>query len=236
MMAHHRKVFTFYQRKRVVNVNVNATAGGLAAIVIGSLLLKIVHRTLPEMPKLAYAGIGFAADAVADVALYFALHWVANHWRPIKGHSEKEQTALEAERPPFWKDAGRVQLERIVLSPVFYLLSVSGHYLLQLWGMDPSWAMLLSYSVVLLITRAIHTVWGLRSGTLVDHVHRENGNGRAPAADPENRGPDNTNADNLEGTAPGSPPPSDGAGCADSPAVTGDPAPAGAERGGVSGR
>lgn len=168
----HRRLFTFYQRKRVVNVNINIIAGGLTAIAIGAVIVKIVERLAPGLPTWAYTAIGTGADIIADVMLYFLLHWVANHWRPIKSDNAVAQHALEADKPPFWKDAGRLQLERAALSPLFYVMSVGGMEGLQRSGMAAGWAMIVSFSTALVITRIIHTLWGLKSGSLRDHHER----------------------------------------------------------------
>lgn len=175
------RLFRLYQRKRVININVNIAAAGLAAIAFGSAVLWLVERAFPEWPTYAFTAVAFFADVIADVAMYFALHWAANHWRPVKGRTEKEQRALEANPPPFWKDASLVQFERAMLSPIFYLLSVGGMELLQQKaGWAPWLAMATGFSSGLLVTRILHTVWGLRTGRFRDHVDQPARGGDSP--------------------------------------------------------
>lgn len=174
------RLFRLYQRKRIININVNITAAGLLAIAIGAGFVWIFKRAFPGLPTYAYTGTGLAADIVVDVTLYFALHYAANHWRPSKGKTDKEKRALEAKPPPFWKDASLVQFERALLSPLFYGLSAGGMEALQrLAGWHASAAMLVGFSSALLVTRVLHTAWGLRSGRFRDHFEHPT----VPAAD-----------------------------------------------------
>jgi len=158
------KLFTLYQRKRIININVNIIAAGLVAIGMGAGIVELLRRAFPDLPTIGYTAIGTGADIVCDVSLYFALHWVANHWRPIKSDNARTQERLDAKSPPFWRDASLVQFERAILSPLYYLIASGGMEGLQRSGFAPAHAMLFSYTAALAITRVLHTLWGLKTG------------------------------------------------------------------------
>ncbi|MEM1186199.1 MAG: hypothetical protein AAGI53_14505 [Planctomycetota bacterium] len=168
------RLFRLYQRKRVININANVIAAGLGstAIVAGLLaLLKYAFGT--AWPTWGYTVFSLAADIVLDVAIFSGLHWLANHWRPFQGLDHKEKLELGAAAPPHLEDTAQVQLERAVLSPLYYVIAVIGTELLQRWGLRPYWAVSIAYPLGLLVTRTIHTWWGLKSGTFHDHHVRE---------------------------------------------------------------
>ncbi|MEM7756340.1 MAG: hypothetical protein AAF297_11975 [Planctomycetota bacterium] len=164
------RLFRLYQRKRVININANVIAAGLGstAIVAGLLaLLKYAVKT--DWPTWGYTAFSLGADIVLDVAIFAGLHWIANHWRPSKGRSQKEKLELGAAAPPHLEDTARVQIERAILSPLYYLIAVAATEALQQLGLRPYWAVLIAYPLGLLVTRTLHTWWGLRSGTFDDH-------------------------------------------------------------------
>ena len=170
----HLRFFKLYQRKRVININANVVAAGVASTVIVSAMLWLLHDVLDVgWPSWAYTGFGVVADIALDVAIFVGLHWVANHWRPFGADNGREQRELHAVAPPHLSDTARVQLERIVISPLYYLLAAAGTEGLQRLGVHPSWATFEGYIASLCITRVIHTFWGLRSGTYQDHHIRE---------------------------------------------------------------
>ncbi|MEM9064208.1 MAG: hypothetical protein AAGB51_01825 [Planctomycetota bacterium] len=184
-----KRLFRLYQRKRIININVNIATAGLTAIAIGAGVVWIFKKAFPGLPTYAYTTTGLIADVIIDVGLYFALHWAANHWRPVKGRTEKEKRALEADPPPFWKDATLVQFERAILSPIFYLLSAGGMETLQrALGWHASLAMIVGFSSALVITRVIHTIWGLRSGRFRDH-HEQTARAPEPGGASGSKGP-----------------------------------------------
>ncbi|MEM0984206.1 MAG: hypothetical protein AAGI17_09680 [Planctomycetota bacterium] len=170
----HRKAFHLYQRKRVVNINVNVIVAGVVSTVIVAKLVWMLRDGFDlHWPTWGFTIFSVGADIVLDVALFTALHWIANHWRPLKARSVEEQRQLHAESPDTVKDTAQVQIERAIISPLYYVLAAGGTESLQRVGLHPSWAIIVGYVVALAVTRTIHTYWGLQSGTYHDHHIRE---------------------------------------------------------------
>jgi hypothetical protein len=167
------RLFHLYQRKRVININVNAVIAGLLGMVPAGLVVLYAESILPPEPHWPFPVIAIVADVVFDVVIYFALHWFANHWRPGTGRSERDRKALEAKPPPFFRDAILVQIERAILSPLFYVVSGGIMHFLQIQGMRPSSAFLIAFPCGLVCTRLAHTLWGLKSGSFHDHDVRQ---------------------------------------------------------------
>jgi hypothetical protein len=173
------RLFRLYQRKRVININFNIVASGLlsTAVVAGILVfMKSVLGT--DWPSWAYTAFSAIADLILDVTIFIALHWVANHWRPLRGKNAKERLQLEAKPPNAMRDAAQLQIERAIISPLYYIMAVAGTQMLQQeFGWHPAAAVGLAYPAGLVVTRTIHTVWGLKSGTYQDHHRREDPTG-----------------------------------------------------------
>jgi len=169
-----QRLFRFYQRKRIININANIVASGLIStfIVMGLLwLLKDVFNQ--HWPSWAYTAFSGVADLILDVGAFAGLHWVANHWRPFAGRNEEEHAKLHARAPNVVADTTRLQFERAAISPLYYIIAIAGTEALQQhWGWHPAWAVALAYPGGLLVTRTLHTFWGLRSGTYIDHYNR----------------------------------------------------------------
>ena len=101
---------------------------------------------------------------VVYVLLYYALHWLANHWSPPWKRSHRT-----GPKRSFFRDASLIQFERAILSPIYYLIAMGlMWYLHQIHKIDPGWAFFFAFALGLLVTRVIHTIWGLKSGRFVD--------------------------------------------------------------------
>ncbi|MGQ0629245.1 MAG: hypothetical protein ACT4PL_14230 [Phycisphaerales bacterium] len=90
-----RWVARIYAR-RIVNINVNIILAGLLALPVVLVILRIANTLgLTEEHKALVSVITFVADIVADVTIYFILHWLANHspWR----RKELEDVAVAAD-------------------------------------------------------------------------------------------------------------------------------------------
>lgn len=180
------RLFTLYQRKRIININANIIAAGLLALIPTAAAVWIFKLSVPPQDPWIYTGVSVIADIIADVTIYFLLHWVANHWRPVRGGSEHERAALEAKPPPYWKDASLVQFERALLSPLYYIIAAGLMQLLQTqFAMRAGWAVLIAFPVGLVATRILHTIWGLRTGRFREHHQMpHNCNGGSAGAPP----------------------------------------------------
>ncbi len=154
-----KRAFTFYQRHRIVNVNLNIIGAGLLAIALSKLPVLWVTSWIGPEHKLINSLVAAIIDGVVDIALYYMLHWVANHWRPVKVASHDHEPDES-----FWKNATLVQFERIALTPAFYIIAIGGMWGLQHLGMQASWAFVIAFAGAILCTRIVHTMWGLWSG------------------------------------------------------------------------
>lgn len=163
-----QRVFKWYQRKRIVNINLNILAAGLIAIALAKFPVMWISAWIGEEKKFLISVIAYVLDTTLDVCVYYALHWMANNWNP-HGHLPKH-----AERPKkrrFIHDATRVQAERMALVPLFMIVAMGGMWALQKFGgVSASWAFVIAFVSAMLVTRVVHTLWGMRSGTFRDTV------------------------------------------------------------------
>ncbi|PCI07233.1 hypothetical protein COB72_10655 [bacterium] len=169
-----KRVFHFYQRKRVVNINVNVFIAGLLSIAIAKYPIMLLSDIIGHEHKLKLSILAYVIDTVIDVLLYFGLHWIANHWRPIKqsGIVDTLTTPSESRTKNFLVDVGKVQAERFALVPIFALIAMGGMWALQHYSsLKPDWAFVVAFIIAMCVTRVIHTIWGYKSGTFRDHDH-----------------------------------------------------------------
>ena len=171
-----KRVFHFYQRKRVVNINVNVFVAGLMSIAIAKYPIMLLSDLIGHEHKFKLSVLAYVIDTVIDVGLYFGLHWIANHWRPERESKIKDTstTPSESHTKKFLVDVGRVQAERFALVPIFALIAMGGMWALQHYSdFKPDWAFVVSFIAAMLVTRVIHTVWGYRTGAFKDIDHAE---------------------------------------------------------------
>lgn len=163
-----QRVFKFYQRKRVVNINLNIVAAGFLAIALAKFPIMYIGNWIGPEHKLIIAAIAYVVDTVFDVLVYYALHWVANHWNP-NGHLPEHDDRPKSRR--FMHDATRIQAERMALVPIFIIIGPGGMWALQKFAdISHSWAFVIAFVTAIITTRIIHTAWGLRTGTFKDTV------------------------------------------------------------------
>ncbi len=161
-------LFRLYQRRRVINVNANVIAAGLLAIALAKFPVAWLSAAIGPGHKVLKSVAAYAIDMAFDVALYFALHWVANHWRPLRPLNENDPLHVPRSRRSFLLDAGRIQAERAALVPIFAAVAIGGMTVLQHRGVKASWAFVFAFLAAMLITRIIHTAFGLWSGSMTD--------------------------------------------------------------------
>lgn len=167
-----RRAFHLYQRKRVVNINVNVFVAGLFSIAVAKYPVVVISGIIGHEHKLWISIVAYFIDTVIDIFIYFGLHWIANHWRPLKETHivDKLTMPTESRTRNFLVDVGKVQAERFALVPIFAIIAISGMWALQHYGsIKPNWAFVIAFIIAMMITRVIHTFWGYRSGTFVDH-------------------------------------------------------------------
>jgi len=170
------RAFKFYQRKRVVNINLNIFVAGLISIAIAKYPVMLLSGWIGHEHKLLISILAYIVDTTIDIFVYFGLHWIANHWRPH--HPSVAEAALElpieSRTKKFLMDAGRVQAERFALVPIFALVATGGMFALQHFAdIKPDWAFVFAFIVAMIVTRVVHTLWGYRTGTFRDNIPDE---------------------------------------------------------------
>jgi hypothetical protein len=151
--------------KRIVNVNVNIIlAGGLAIGVMYSVMhwihaLKVDKHLADQLHvdiKFVNMGLAFVIDLVADLAVYYLLHWYANH---VPSRFGGKLLNPEYSDLTFMQDATKVQVERMLLSPILYGIAMTLQYLQMQQDVRPPLAAAIGFAVGILTTRTIHTVY-----------------------------------------------------------------------------
>ncbi len=161
------RLFKLYQRKRVININVNVTMAGLLALALAKFPVAWTAELIGREHKFLISIAAYFIDMIFDGVVYFALHWLANHWKP--GEPEPVDRARGKR---FFADALIVQAERIALVPLFALIAIGGMYLLQHHtDLKIGWAFVITYLVAIFITRILHTIIGYQTGTFDDKLH-----------------------------------------------------------------
>ncbi len=167
-----RQLVRFYQRSRLLNINLNLVLAGFIAIALAKFPIKFISEWLGPEHKALITLIAYGIDTMFDVAVYFGLHWIANHWKPSSVHGKGPKPERPAHRKNFLKDAGRVQAERMVLVPVFAAVSMGMMYSLQKYAdVTASWAFVYSFVTAILVTRTLHTISGIWTGTFRGDHH-----------------------------------------------------------------
>lgn len=149
--------------RRLVNINVNVILAGVLTL---ALTVATIHLTryVGLHDKRWLIAIKIGADIIFDVAIYYALHWVANHHlRPAP------PKAPTGEAPPkrlaFFRDATLVQFERALLAPIYYgVMGLVVWMVLDPQGANREAAVVLGFACGMLATRVIHTLWLILSG------------------------------------------------------------------------
>jgi len=171
-----RRAFQFYQRKRVVNINLNIFVAGLISIAIAKYPVMLISGWVGHEHKLIISILAYIIDTTIDIFVYFGLHWIANQWRPQRPtiFAEPSESPTDSKAKKFLIDAGRVQAERFALVPIFALIATGGMWSMQHFlDIEPDWAFVFAFIVAMLFTRVVHTIWGLRSGTFRDNIPDE---------------------------------------------------------------
>jgi hypothetical protein len=127
-----------------------------------------------QEPRLRQAREAMKGKAIFDGRnLYRRQHLGRDGWHYYsRSDPHRRLESLQA-APPHLEDTAQVQLERVVLSPLYYIIASLGTELAQQAGLRPYWAVGIGYPLALVVTRSLHTWWGLRSGTFHDHHIRE---------------------------------------------------------------
>lgn len=167
-----RRAFRLYQRKRVVNINVNVFVAGVVSIALAKYPVMLISGWIGHEHKLLISVLAYVIDTTIDILMYFGLHWVANHWRPSRVPVSTPVATIDeapTKQHSFWVDVALVQAERIALVPIFALMAISGTWAFQHFGqIRPDWAFVWAFLIAMVVTRILHTIWGYKSGTFHD--------------------------------------------------------------------
>ncbi|MFA6046353.1 MAG: hypothetical protein WC718_15320 [Phycisphaerales bacterium] len=149
-----------WYRRRIVNINVNIlAASAIAAFSTGGLMHALVLLGLPEQKKILVGSITFFVDLVVDLAVYYVLHWVANH---MPRGSEKLINP-EYARTSFIKDASFVQFQRMLLSPILYVIALYGQNVMLNLDYSVFTSTVVAFGAGVCTTRVLHTLWMVRA-------------------------------------------------------------------------
>jgi hypothetical protein len=170
----------FYSR-RIVNVNVNVVVAGVFAllITIGVMHLAVRWGLIAKLQgiapdfnfslggrrfeleghKFVISGLTFLVDLVADVLVYYGLHWLANH---MPAQRLKGPTSLAYADLSFMRDASLVQFERAIISPLLYLVALGLQNTMMHKGVSIEKATACGFVLGILVSRLVHTLWMLR--------------------------------------------------------------------------
>ena len=166
--------------RRIVNVNVNIVLAGLLALPPVALVVHLLGyfgmnptHTIGfwRIHVFTVSAVTLAADLVFDFSIYLGLHWLANHhpWRnrllaPADKLLEPAHKLLEPAHKglSFIHDAGLVQFERAVLSPLLYAVWIGLQSFLINNGVGPVRATVVGCVCGITVARCLHTLWMLR--------------------------------------------------------------------------
>src|SRR4051812_49307552 len=190
--------------RRIVNVNVNIIVAGLMAMGITVAVMHLSERwgvvhalqgwigkfsvKLPWQGRivggnLVISGMTLGVDALADIIVYFGLHWFANHMPRTRIPRLKP----EYQELTFLRDATLVQFERAVLSPLLYVLALGTQNTLLHRGGSVAASTAIGLTTGMTVARLLHTMWMMR---------QERRAGKDSAADLV--GPDKAKRDRVE--------------------------------------
>jgi hypothetical protein len=166
--------------RRIVNVNVNVIVAGLLAmgITVGVMqlaeaagLVAALKGRVPDFwypwfggrahlrgENLVISGMTLGVDALADIIVYFGLHWFANHM-PRK---RIPRVRSEYQDLTFVRDATLVQFERAVLSPLLYFIALGTQNALLHHGWSVASSTAIGLGLGMAVARTLHTMWMLR--------------------------------------------------------------------------
>lgn len=141
-----------YRKSRIFNINANIIIASLASIIVA---IYPVHLTKMFVSSaILISLISFGIDAVFDLVIFVVLH-LCVHRHHVKRFLPSK-TIL--------KDIFRIQFHRGVLSGIYFVVAVGTHYFLLMQGIERAIGFVLAYVLALLVTRSLHTFYGLRTG------------------------------------------------------------------------
>jgi len=161
--------FTRLYDRRVVNVNVNIVVAGILEMGVTVGVMHLAERwsvitwlddaIAPISREFIINFLTFWVDIVADVAVYYLLHFVANHM-PRRKPRLRGPGYVELS---FVRDATLVQFERAVLSPLLYVIALGTQHLFLKAGYSVAYSTAVGFGCGIAAVRVLHTFWMLRN-------------------------------------------------------------------------
>jgi len=136
-----------YKKYRIIHINVNIIIASVVSILLAAYPVYLTEMFTNDLILIAV--ISFLIDGIIDFGIFSFLHLL------VSFHLPKWMLV---------KDLIQIQGHRIILSIVYFFVAVCSHIFLMMHGFERVFAFLLSYIFALIVTRTIHTVYGLKSG------------------------------------------------------------------------
>jgi hypothetical protein len=138
----------FYKRHRVININVNIVLASLLSILISSYIVDLTYGFFESMLVIVLSA--YFIDSLIDFAIFAALHGIVNNGNGFR---------------PLIMDIGKIQAHRIALAVIFFLIATGLDYVFMgFFGIERAYSFIFAYTFALLVTRVVHTIYGLKTG------------------------------------------------------------------------
>ncbi len=132
-----------YKANRLWNINVNIVLADIVSTVATAVIIESIQGRLQS--RVMIVAVTAIVDGAISLAVFGTLHIYANRARGMM-------------------DLIRVQLHRWALSPLHYLSGAGLQYALLGAGVGTGIGVLISYLSAVAIVRAVHTLYGKKSG------------------------------------------------------------------------
>jgi hypothetical protein len=144
-------MFNTYKKKRIVNININIILAAIISTLLAAYPVYLTKFFTNNLFQIVLFSIG--ADAILDISLFAFFHWIVH-----KNHSKKVIAM----------DFALIQSHRIILSILYYIIAGSFQFILMNLGFYRTGSFITAYFIALIITRTIHTWYGLKTGLFKD--------------------------------------------------------------------
>lgn len=169
--------FVRWYRIRTVNVNVNIVLAAAISLGFTVLVMEMLDRFVVKLDNhYVVGGLTFVVDILADLVVYYVLHWLANHW-PAR---DLRVISPAYAHLSFFHDATLVQFERALLSPLLYAIALGLQHVLLRGGHSIAASTAIGFAVGIGIARVLHTIWMVRQERRAG-ARLRTGPARAPA-------------------------------------------------------
>ncbi|RME52413.1 hypothetical protein D6783_04810 [Candidatus Woesearchaeota archaeon] len=136
--------------KRIVNINVNIVLASALAAVLTAPIIEVLEEHLRSIALVVLSSL--VIDAIFDFSIFSLLHWFANK-------------SLQGTR--FLRDVLTLQKQRVFLTPLFYGVATGTQTALLVLGRGAGFSVVVAYFLAILVTRCVHTLYGLKCGLFV---------------------------------------------------------------------